>query len=92
MSKLMTKLLVTASNTNEVDCILEINTIFQEITPANRLWWDLEMQAFESFLLRHDEEKETWESFKSFHNKAVWAWALGIFILSCLSAIIAFFL
>jgi len=89
MSKLITKLTVTVSNENEIDCTLDINTLFQQITTANKIWWDLEMQAFESSLLRNDEQNEVWESFITYHKKAAWKWVLFIVLSTLASAIIS---
>ncbi|HEX8550627.1 MAG TPA: hypothetical protein VF681_03630 [Abditibacteriaceae bacterium] len=77
MSKLIAKLTITVSDKNEVHCILDINTVYQQITEYNRAWWDLEMDTFESFLMRNDEQEEKWKKFGVHYKKAAWAWSFS---------------
>ena len=75
MSKLIANLKITASEQNELHCVLHVNTVFQWITEYNRAWWNLEMETFESFLLQEDEQGEKWKKFGVGHKKAVWLWS-----------------
>lgn len=77
MSKLISKLTITFLKQNELYCVLHINTTFQVITEYNRAWWDLEMDTFESFLLRNDEQEQKWEKFNVAYKKAAWAWSFS---------------
>ena len=77
MSKLIAKLTVTISEQNEVYCVLDVNTVLQQITEYNKAWWDLEMDTFESFLLHNDEQEEKWKKFGVHYKKAAWAWSFS---------------
>lgn len=76
MSKLMAHLTIKNSSDNEVSCVLVVNTVMQSVTDYNKAWWDLEMDTFESYLLRNDEQEEKWRKFGAAHKKAAWNWSL----------------
>lgn len=78
MSKLISRITISVSPQDEVECALSVNTVFQQITDYNRAWWDLELETFESFLLRNDELEERWKAFGVKYNRASWAWALSL--------------
>jgi hypothetical protein len=77
MSKLMSGITISVSPQNEVECQLQVNTIFQIITDYNKAWWNLEMETFETFLLRNDEQEERWKVFRANHKRAAQAWSLS---------------
>lgn len=77
MINLMAELTVTVLSENEIHCVLEVNTIMQQITDWNRAWLDLEMETFETFLLHNDLQEEKWKRFGAGYNKAAWAWGLS---------------
>ena len=76
MSKLMSELTISVSAENQVHCVLKVNTIMQIITDYNKAWWNLEMESFQSYLLKTDEQNERWERFRANDKKAAIAWAL----------------
>jgi hypothetical protein len=81
MSDLLSSLWINISLKNEVHCVLDVDTILQRITEYNRAWWDLEMETFESFLLRSDEQEAKWQAFLASHHNASLAWAASFGIL-----------
>ena len=81
MSKLISKLSISVSSDNELTCILDVNTVMQGITERNKEYWDLEMDTFESFLLRNDEQTENWDDFRKRNvlGAIIWTLTFGLF-------------
>ncbi len=53
----------------------------QGITERNKEYWNLEMNTFESFLLRNDEQSDDWEDFRkrSLLGAIIWTITFGLF-------------
>ena len=80
MSDLLSSLWIGISPKNEVHCVLDVDTILQRITEYNRTWWDLEMETFESFLLRNDEQEAKWRLFllSNYNASLAWTFSFGM--------------
>ena len=81
MSKLISTLSISVSADSELTCILDVNTVMQGITERNKEYWNLEMNTFESFLLRNDEQVDNWEDFRkrSVLGAIIWTITFGLF-------------
>jgi hypothetical protein len=81
MSKLISTLSISVLPDNELTCILDVNTVMQGITDRNKEYWNLEMNTFESFLLRNDEQVDNWEDFRkrSVVGAIIWTLTFGLF-------------
>ena len=81
ISKLISKLSISVSSNNELTCILDVNTVMQGITERNKEYWNLELDTFESFLLRNDEQIENWDDFRkrSTLGAIIWTFTFGLF-------------
>jgi hypothetical protein len=78
MSKLRTELTVKwLAHGNKIECVLEVNTFAQTLTPWNIVYFRLEMETFESFLLNGDLKAKNWENFKRLSRNANRDWLLG---------------
>ena len=64
MSKLITRLEVRYLDTSEIECVMNVNTVFQIITPWNKEHWRLEMDTFENWFLIGDELQDEWQQYR----------------------------
>lgn len=80
MSKLSTKINIMRNDNNEIICQLEVMTFGQIITKKNKKYWELELESFESAMLKNDYKEAEWEAY----NKKV----VGNDLLGTLMAII----
>lgn len=60
MSKLITQLNISRDDNNEISCELDIKTFGQYITKSNKEFWKLELDTFESVLLKNDYKETEW--------------------------------
>lgn len=77
MSKLIAKLTISVDSSNRCECILEINTILQDITSSNERYWLLELDTFESFTLSGDMKADEWARYKMQSKKADRTWTIN---------------
>ena len=81
MSKLRSDLTVTLNKEErKVECLLDVKTTLQQITPMNQMYWVEEMAAFESYLQSGDERTEEWVDFQKEYRKdnRRWVWSIII--------------
>ena len=78
MSRLRADLKICPLQSDRVSIVLTINTIFQQITQWNQMFWKLEMDTCESFLLRGDLRERDWNKFLKGNRNAAIAWALTV--------------
>jgi hypothetical protein len=78
MSNLLAILYIGVSLKNEIHCVLDVDTVLQHVTEYNRAWWNLELETFESFLLRNDEQTAKWQVFLQSHYSASLAWTFSL--------------
>jgi hypothetical protein len=76
MSRLRADLKICPLQSDRVSIVLTEITIFQQITQWNQMFWKLEMNTCESFLLRGDLRERDWNKFLKDNRKAAIAWAL----------------
>jgi hypothetical protein len=70
MAELRTKVIIQVSESDECECVLDVNTAFQIITEWNRQHWELELQTFESYIVRGDERQDDWRAYETMAKKA----------------------
>jgi hypothetical protein len=81
MSKLRSDLTITLDKEEgKVECLLDVKTTLQQITPMNQMYWVEEMTAFESYLQSGDEKAEEWAEFQNEYRKDNKRWVWGIII------------
>ncbi|HEY9787402.1 MAG TPA: hypothetical protein V6D17_18580 [Candidatus Obscuribacterales bacterium] len=76
-SKLKADLTLTVADLPIVDCVMHIDTSFQDWTDWNRAYFHLEMVTFETFLLRDDKQEKLWQCFKKDSNLATTRWFIS---------------
>ncbi|ERJ13261.1 hypothetical protein [Haloplasma contractile] len=91
MQKLDTKVSIKISN-NEINTTLDINTMFQMITAANKRYWELELQTYKSAILNNDYREDDWIDFKQQQNKSNIGWTLLFAFIGFISGLIFIFL
>jgi hypothetical protein len=81
MEKLRTKLYISILQESEIHCLLDIDTTGQFITETNKEHWKMELNTYETFLLRNDEQTEKWVEYRKRSRLAAWIWTLtmGLF-------------
>ena len=88
MSKLRSDLTVTLNKeAGKVECVLDVKTSLQQITPMNQQYWVEEMVAFESYLQSGDDKKNEWAEFQQDYSKDNKRWMWGIVITVGVAAI-----
>jgi hypothetical protein len=83
MSKLRSDLsIVFNQQAGTIECVLDVNTSLQQITPMNQMYFVEEMSVFESYLKAGDEQEEAWKEFKQEYSKdnRRWFWRLFLII------------
>ena len=79
MSKLRSDLAIHLDKEQgKVECLLNVKTTLQQITPMNQMYWVEEMSAFDSYLHSGDERKEEWVEFQKEYRKDNRRWVWGI--------------
>lgn len=81
MSKLITQLNISRDDNNEINCELNIKTFGQFITKLNREFWKLELDTFESVLLKNDYKEIEWTEYKKLKVKSDMKWKIFCFIM-----------
>lgn len=76
MSNLITKLHITRDESNEISCELDIKTFGQQITVWNKEFWQLELDTFESVLLRNDYKETEWEKYNISSTQKDFLWMI----------------
>jgi hypothetical protein len=90
MSKLRSDLTVTLDKEEgKVECLLDVKTTLQQITPMNQMYWVEEMTAFESYLQAGDERTEEWAEFQKEYRKDNKRWVWGIVITAGIAVILS---
>ena len=80
MQDVLTTMKVEVTESKECVCVLDIATTFQIITSWNRRYWQLELDTFESFLLRGERRQAEWASYSTRANKADCLTSIAIFV------------
>jgi len=81
MNRLITNIIISKNHT-ELICELNINTIFQTITKWNKEYWDLELNTFESVLLKNDYREQEWTEYFKKARKSNFRWVMKIIIIA----------
>lgn len=74
MSNLITKLHITRDESNEISCEFDIKTFGQQITEWNKVFWQLELDTFESVLLKGDYQETEWSEYNISSSKKDSLW------------------
>jgi len=81
MSKLRSDLTINLDKEQgKIECLLDVKTTLQQITPMNQMYWVEEMTAFKSYLQSGDEKTEEWAEFQKEYRKDNKRWVWGIVI------------
>lgn len=78
MGKLRAQLTVSRTGSTEIECVLDVDTRYQDITEWNKAYWHLEMDTLESYLLRGDLREDEWQKFQRSSRAAAWQWTLSL--------------
>lgn len=90
MSKLRSDLTVhLLQETGKVECVLDVKTTLQKITPMNRRYWVEEMIAFESYMQSKDDKPNDWSEFLQEYRKDNKRWVWGIAITVSVAMIVS---
>lgn len=90
MSKLKSDLTIIIDPKKRcVECVLEVNTKFQHITPMNAAYFAEEMSAFSSYLRNNDEKLQEWKDFKKKYRKSNLMWVLGVLLMASILGILS---
>lgn len=80
VSKLRTEITIKRlPQSSKVECILDVNTFAQILTPWDATYLRLEMEIFESYLLNGDLQTKKLENFKQLYRPANRDWLRGRF-------------
>jgi hypothetical protein len=74
MSKLLTRLTISETSTSHVEAVRDVDSRYQQITEWNHEYWRLELETFESVVLRGDHQEERWRHFLKANRKAAIEW------------------
>ena len=77
MSKLVAHLTISASSPALLECVMEIDGRYQDLTDWNEAYWHLEMETLESYLLTGDQKGPEWRQFQRDSRAAAWQWSLS---------------
>lgn len=89
MSKLRSDLTVLLDQEQgQVECLLDVKTTLQQITPMNQMYWVEEMIAFESYLQSGDEKKEEWVEFQKAYRQDNKRWVWGLVVTIGIAAVV----
>lgn len=61
---------------SSLDALISVHTLFQDMTDWTKAHFHLEMNIFESYLLRDDLQEQLWASFKKDFYGAARTWLL----------------
>jgi hypothetical protein len=61
-----------------LDCLLRVDTRFQDMTDWTKAFFHLEMNTFESYLLYQDRQEQLWSSFFREFDAAFVRWTLSL--------------
>lgn len=78
MGKLRAHLTVSRTGPTEIECVLDVDTSYQDITEWNEAYWHLEIDTLESYLLRGDLREDEWRQFQRDSRAAAWQWTLSL--------------
>lgn len=77
MGKLAATLTIECKSPDAIECVMVVNTVFQDITEWNQAYWQLEMESFESWLLHGDKKEAEWSEFLNGSRRAAIEWTLS---------------
>jgi hypothetical protein len=84
MKKLETRLTLHFEDETYIHANLDVNTAFQMIVSSESMFWDLEMQEFESVVLHNKFIPELWKKQRSKYTKQITAIIIGIIVVGVL--------
>lgn len=71
MRKVIADIRITHDPSGSCSCVLSINTILQVITPCNKAFFQLEMDAFESLVLHSVVPVQDWDALRIASRKEI---------------------
>ncbi|HEU0172894.1 MAG TPA: hypothetical protein VFV58_01420 [Blastocatellia bacterium] len=71
-----------------IECLMTVDTRFQKISPMNRAYFEMEMDAFSAYLLRGEDYEEEWRVFNATHRKDNLRWVARYIIAALIIAAI----
>jgi hypothetical protein len=80
-SRLAADLTISRTGEANIECVLNVDTRYQDIVEWSEAYWRLEMDTLETYLLRGDQREQEWQQFREDARAAAWKWVLSCTLL-----------